>query len=480
MLIEPSSNVRFLKGISFDINHKNVVHFNDTASQQAYFISMTSHSMSGCSYIKEQRKIRASIKADELFDCNYLMYQNPAYGVKWFYAFITDIEYVNNETSYISFVIDDMQTWLLGTDYQIMPSFVEREHVSDDTIGAHIMDEGLAINDFITNSTTSEFFDEWYICVGSTIELHELAKTPIGGRIYAGIYSGVCWYCFPSNEAGVIALNYVLEHLDAGIDAIVSMFMIPKAVLSMLQDSETTFKMIPTINAPAPIGIVNTKVLDGYVPRNQKLLTYPYRSIVLSNNEGNSVILRYEFFTDATPAIDYVGGMQPNSRIIAYPKNYKGVEQNLQEGVSVGNFPQCCWQKDIYGSWLASQSVRWGYQKQRMFLDAFSGASSSARDGAKMGAQFGSAGMIAGAGIGVGNGVAKSVPKFVDFYHKMGEEKEVHSMIPNGVEGTIGNGYTNISIGKYGFLIENKSIKEEIARSIDGYFDMFGYKVNEV
>jgi hypothetical protein len=62
----------------------------------------------------------------------------------------------------------------------------------------------------------------------------------------------------------------------------------------------------------------------------------------------------------------------------------------------------------------------------------------------------------------------------------MAEEKEVHSMIPNSVQGTIGNGYTNISIGRYGFIAESKSVKYEIAKSIDGYFDMFGYKVNSV
>jgi hypothetical protein len=32
----------------------------------------------------------------------------------------------------------------------------------------------------------------------------------------------------------------------------------------------------------------------------------------------------------------------------------------------------------------------------------------------------------------------------------------------------------------YGFQVECKSIKAEIAESIDGYFDMFGYKVNTV
>ena len=48
-----------------------------------------------------------------------MMFQNSAYGDKWFYAFITSVEYVNDVTSNISFEIDVMQLGYL-TVHQII------------------------------------------------------------------------------------------------------------------------------------------------------------------------------------------------------------------------------------------------------------------------------------------------------------------------------------------------------------------------
>ena len=36
--------------------------------------------------------------------------------------------------------------------------------------------------------------------------------------------------------------------------------------------------------------------LDGYAPRNNKLLSYPYNFLYVTNNQGNSAIYRWEFF----------------------------------------------------------------------------------------------------------------------------------------------------------------------------------------
>lgn len=37
--------------------------------------------------------------------------------------------------------------------------------------------------------------------------------------------------------------------------------------------------------------------LDGYVPVNKKLLTYPYVALLMSNNNGSSNTLKYEDFS---------------------------------------------------------------------------------------------------------------------------------------------------------------------------------------
>ena len=47
-----------------------------------------------------------------------------------------------------------------------------------------------------------------------------------------------------------------------------------------------------TINKPTSI--------NNYVPKNKKLLTYPYNFMIMSNNNGTSNVLRYEKFIDSS------------------------------------------------------------------------------------------------------------------------------------------------------------------------------------
>ena len=74
-----------------------------------------------------------------MLEYNYCMYQNNNYTNKWFYAFITDMEFVNENTTKIHYELDVFQTWYFEINY--LPSFIIREHVTNDTIGANTIDE---------------------------------------------------------------------------------------------------------------------------------------------------------------------------------------------------------------------------------------------------------------------------------------------------------------------------------------------------
>ena len=55
-----------------------------------------------------------------------------------------------------------------------------------------------------------------------------------------------------------------------------------------------------------------------------------------------------------------------------------------------------------------------------------------------------------------------------------------HSKIPNQAKGNVNCGDINYAMDKFGFEIYPMCIKQEYAKIIDNYFNMFGYKVNEV
>ena len=127
MYIEPSSTIRLLNGLPLDTTYEHTIYFSSISNQVSYFTSKTKHVLNNQSYQRVNRgKIRVEVRTDECYDCNYVMFQNTGYGNKWFYAFIVSVEFVNNETTEITFEIDDMQTWYF--DYNIDPCFIEREH----------------------------------------------------------------------------------------------------------------------------------------------------------------------------------------------------------------------------------------------------------------------------------------------------------------------------------------------------------------
>ena len=55
-----------------------------------------------------------------------------------------------------------------------------------------------------------------------------------------------------------------------------------------------------------------------------------------------------------------------------------------------------------------------------------------------------------------------------------------HSLQPNSAKGNVNGGDINVCDHKNGFYFYKMSIKEEYARVIDSYFNMFGYKINRV
>ena len=112
MYIEPQTNVKLLRNVPLDNTYEHTIYFGDAGSQTSYFSGLTKYNLTNYTYQRvNSNQMRVAKKADDLYDCNYLMFQNTAFGSKWFYAFVTGVEYVNNETSTITYEIDVMQTW---------------------------------------------------------------------------------------------------------------------------------------------------------------------------------------------------------------------------------------------------------------------------------------------------------------------------------------------------------------------------------
>lgn len=131
MAITPSTNLFLLK-VPLQIDNKNQLTFSSKQAQFNYFSSLPSLEIDNISYQRKNSIIRYPAHIDTLYEYNYCMYQNENYTTKWFYAFITDMRYINDHVTEIAIETDVWQTWQF--DLTFKKSFVEREmiNVSED------------------------------------------------------------------------------------------------------------------------------------------------------------------------------------------------------------------------------------------------------------------------------------------------------------------------------------------------------------
>lgn len=453
----------YLLDVPLESDYKNTLYFNSLAGQQAYFQSRVLKSYTDFSYQRKDHIIRIPEEYDEIYNANYVMYQNTAYSNKWFYAFIKELKYVNDGMTEAVIETDVIQTWLF--DYTVKSSFVEREHVDSDTVGSHTVPEQVETGEYIcnahnTDATMDSLLEDFRYVLSLTEDYDKIVDPTLlkfpGGR-YNGIYSGAKYYGLDSSSEIGIWLN-AIDNKGKG-DAICGLFIAPK----WLSAKETGSFAVAESNTPQTYTITQNKLttLNGYTPRNKKLLTYPYIYMLASNNQGGDVIYHYEKFSGNTCSFNVKGALTPGCSIRMTPSNYNGANVNEVEGLNLGKFPICAWTNDMYTNWLTQNSVN--------IATGFVSSGASALAG--VGLMATGAGAMAGAGM-LASGLLGITNAIGEIYQ--------HSLVPRQASGNLNAGDVVTAGGTNTFHFYQMSIKQEYARIIDGYFDMFGYKVNAV
>lgn len=131
MAIQPNTNLYLLK-CPLELSNKHQLTFTNKNQQFEYFSNLENLEIERISYQRKDSVIRYPAHIDSLLEYNYCMYQNDNYSNKWFYAFIVNMEYVNDNMTNIYIKTDVFQTWQFDLIYK--QSFIEREmiNVSED------------------------------------------------------------------------------------------------------------------------------------------------------------------------------------------------------------------------------------------------------------------------------------------------------------------------------------------------------------
>ena len=445
MYIEPNTTIRLLKNCPLDTTYEHTIYFASESAQISYFKGLTKYALTNQTYQRVQRgKMRVAYKAEDLYDCNYLMFQNSSFGSKWFYAFIKSVEYVNNVTSEIEFEIDVMQTWFF--DYDLEMCFVEREHSATDNIGENLVPENLETGEYV-----SDDFDGSGALGGKSIVVaatfNEEYKN-VSGAYYCGLFSGLYYNVFPNTTDGAIACAEFISGAGSKTDGIVSVFLMPTSMVGNILDGAKTYDVVKPKNLNAIGNYTNIK--------NKKLFTYPYNFLYVTNLQGNHAVYPYEYFSGNECTFVITGDMSCNPQVILAPQNYKGVATNYDEKIVLSGFPQLSFNTDSFKAWLAQNGASLG-------VNAFSTAIQTAGVATTVGASVAAATPI-GAGIAIASVVAPVIQ---------------HSFMPRQAHGGAGS-QTLAAVGLLDFAFMHKHITPEFARIIDDYFTKHGYATHRV
>lgn len=444
MYIQPDTTVRVLQNCPLDNTYDHTIYFASKSAQSSYFSGLTKYVFNNLTYTRLNRgTIRVERPAEDLYNCNYLMYQNSSFGDKWFYAFITSVEYINNITTQINFEIDVMQTWFF--DIELEQCFVEREHVSNDSIGANLQTEPIDIGEYTSNGySTSGVLNDPVICINSNV--NDEGKELTGG-IAGGMFTGVGFQFADATETGAHKIVDVINQFDSYdelVETITSCFMYDRHFL----DTD-----VLTATSPASYTVSKSKNygdLDGYTPRNNKLYTYPYNYLLVTTDEGAQSTLMYEFFNGSSCQFRITGEVSANPAVICDPLNYKNCSMYRNERLTLGGFPQCTFNIDSFKAWLAQTA-----SNPSVITGTIEGAAAGASGGA-VGAVGGAIMSLLGTAIGGGMAMAN----------------------PPEVKGTAQSSVSYAAKTK-DFYFYPISVNYDTAKRIDDFFDVYGYAVNE-
>lgn len=261
-MFSPTTNLRLLS-TPLESDYENTLWFPNVAAQTAYFTSKTVKTYANFNYIKKDNTIVVPDEVDNLYNCNYIMYQNSNFGMRWFYAFINRMEWASNGSTRLYVSTDVIQTWFFDINYY--QSYVDRCHSDTDVVGDNIVQEDFTTGDgggYQVAGHTDLAPDG--IAIFATASYSGESKT---GSVNSGIYSG--------------AQNLSDFHIDnPGVGAILDAYIKNGTATAVIKLQQYPYKL-----KTAPMTLTFSKApssINGYTPVNKKLLSPAFITCFMS------------------------------------------------------------------------------------------------------------------------------------------------------------------------------------------------------
>lgn len=443
-MVTPNTIVKLYSGIPCDPTYQNVLQWDSVTEQNQFFANQVPvATYTDFQFIDGTRELRIKRQMENCYHINYVAYQNHRYGNKWFYAFVNDMRYLSPESTALILDEDVWASWQF--DLTFNKSFVERETVSNDAVGAHTVPENVEKGEYVVTAKTDIQFSYQFITLYATEP--------------------------PDNDATGWSSSYPLGEAGGTVGVNVPIYNKTFAMSAFAGAIDEIAKFAPEGKADSLISVVlRAQPLGGqaggafpamnlnYAPRNNKLYTFPYVCAV-AYCPGQILQLHYELWPNREYYFSTDGG--PNQRWIFMPKNYGGEITGEAYQITIPGTMAIPWISDYYQNWAAQN-------RAQNIVGVVGGVADIALGIGEIATAKKPSGAISGAGTivsgvkEIGNVIAASAKA---------------QIMPDVMHGTFENTTMNILNGYPAINFVCKAIRPEYARIIDDYFSMYGYKV---
>lgn len=503
MNFQPETVVRLLSNVPLSLNETNQLWFDTVTAQQTYFSGKVSRTYNQFTYQRKERNyVAVETNAELLYNVNYMMFQNSNFSNKWFYAYVTEIEYKNHNTSWVYYEIDPFQTWLFELNFK--QSFIEREHTprynADGTPVINTIDEGLNYGSeykIIDDSSYKNYGDTIFILVTSKDYLHKLPdglERPFPENI-GNVPQGFFNYIFPISLSGYKEYTYKnfslmswaefydkLNQDTAFVGKVVNLTLLDFVPLNVSVDNAnaniTNMDNVSLYNARNDLGLTGSilYINDGaFTPSvidcgnkyssfpnyaESKLLMYPYSYTKVTDMRGNEFDIKNEHITGQDLKFSVRGSIAPQCKTAYEVVNYKD-KTNLLDGIINNNVSSMAIIDDYTAAYLQ------GNQNVLMTGAAVNVVSSIAS-------------IVGNSMIGnIGGAVSSGVGGITDILMLNAKMKDIDNH-PSNLRNQ-GNNYNFDFANKYtGIRIIKYTVTDEYQKILTDFFKMYGYKVNRV
>ncbi len=429
-------------------------------------------SMGNCTFIRKDMTLTVNQNSDFLNDrgVNYCRFENPAGSgndsgrVRWYYCFITKIEYVAPETSRCY-----LQTDVFTTYFDVInlnQCMVEREHVYNDTVYTHTLSEPTPTIEYQNNDRWDKTWNhDDFIAVFAVTEdpdtqlghtSHDLGYVETPGDAYA------------TNNVPVLVDLIV----DSGRKVVWSAW-VPEE-MCVLDETSTggIYFIYEKGDGWADINLNGIGHGNGYINynggatthwiRNNKINCFPYCMYRLTDNYSQNVILKPEDL--GSDKIHISSNLGATPCISVYP-DYK-VGANTEQALNITDFQAVPYEVNYYNQFVALNKNQLNVAQIK---DDWTVAKSIMNVPSAV--AKGQTGDVAGGVDSVMGGLFQHF----DREAMLSDMKRRPSMSMNPPAGNV-----KIGCGTFGFSIIEEVPKLEYIEILDNFFDRYGYNVSQV